>query len=100
MIGARNAANAEFYGRDVTPRDILVEGRVTVPADKVTLLPEVYAKLAKCEAAATAEPTPAEEEKKSLAASAAEQASASVRAKEGSNVIQVDAAAEAVKEAA
>lgn len=99
VLGVRNAANKAFYGQDLTPRDILVEGRAVVPADKVTLLPEVYDKLKKCEAAATAEPTPADEQKKSVAASAAEQAASSVQAEAGSEVVEVDAAAEAAKEA-
>lgn len=100
VLGARHAANKAFYGQTTTPREILVDKKFGVPADKVTMLPEVYDKLEKLAAGATAEPTPEEEAKKSQAASVAEAASESVHAEAGSEVVQVDAAAEAAKEAA
>jgi len=100
VLGARHAANKAFYGQTTTPRDIIIDKRYPIPADKVTMLPEVYEKLAKLSAGQTAEPTPQEEEKKSVAASAAEAASESIHAEAGSEVVQVDATAEAAKEAA
>lgn len=100
VLGARHAANKAFYGQTTTPREIIIEKKFTIPADKVTMLPEVYEKLEKLSKGETAEPAPAEEEKKSVAASAAEKASESVHAEAGSEVVQVDAAAEAAKEAA
>lgn len=99
VLGARHAVNKAFYGQTTTPREILIEKKFGVPADKVTMLPEVYEKLAKLSAGVEAEPTPAEEEKKSVAASAAEKASESIHAEAGSEVVHVDAAAEAAKEA-
>ncbi len=99
VLGARHAANKAFYDKTTSPREILVEKSVSVPADKVTMLPEVYDKLAKLSAGVQAEPSPAEQEKKSVAASAAEKAAESVHAEAGSEVVHVDAAAEAAKEA-
>ena len=99
VLGARHAANKAFYDKTTAPREILVDKSVPVPADKVTMLPEVYEKLAKLSAGVQAEPTPAEEEKKSVAASAAEKASESVHAEAGADVVHVDASAEAAKEA-
>jgi hypothetical protein len=99
VIGTRHAANKAYYGKTTSPREILVDKCITAPADKVTMLPEVYDKLAKLSAGTAAEPTPAEEEKKAVAASAAEKASESVHAEAGSDVVHVDAAAEAAKEA-
>jgi lipid-binding SYLF domain-containing protein len=99
VLGARHAANKAFYGQTTSPREILVDKKFGVPADKVTMLPEVYDKLAKLSAGATAEPTPEEEQKKTVAASAAEKASEEVHAQAGSEVVQVNAAEEAAKEA-
>jgi len=100
VLGARHAANKAFYGQTTTPRDIIIEKRYPIPADKVTMLPEVYDKLDKLSKGVEAEPAPAEEEKKSVAAAEAEKASASIHAEEGADVVHVDAAAEAAKEAA
>lgn len=100
LIGARHAANKAFYGQTTTPRDIIIDKRYGIPADKVTMLPEVYDKLDKLSKGVEAEPAPAEEAKKAAAASAAEKASESIHAEAGSEVVHVDAAAEAAKEAA
>lgn len=85
---------------ETTPREVLVEKKYPIPADKITMLPEVYEKLGKLSAGATAEPTPEEEAKKAAAASAAEAASEAVHAEAGSEIVHVDAAAEAAKESA
>ena len=44
VVGARKKVNEQFYGSGVTSKDIL-NGSVPVPADKDTVLNEVYAKL-------------------------------------------------------
>lgn len=58
VVGVRHAANEKFYGKTCTARDILIEKKVTPPADKPSLLADVYDKLEKCAAAATADPVP------------------------------------------
>jgi SH3 domain-containing YSC84-like protein 1 len=97
VVGARHNVNKTFYGKDCTPRDILIEGRCTVPEGKVTLLPEVYEKLSKLAQGAVLEPDAAALEKKAAAHSHAEKASEEVN-KTDPDVVQVDAAAEAEKE--
>lgn len=78
VVGVRHAANKKFYGDDCTARDILIEKKITPPADKPSLLLEVYDKLGKCAAAATADPVPtgpapaAADDKKEEPAAAAE----------------------------
>jgi lipid-binding SYLF domain-containing protein len=97
IVGARHNVNKTFYGKQCTPRDILVEGRCAVPEGKVTLLPEVYEKLNKLAQGAVHEPDAAALEKKVAAHSHAEKASEEVN-KSDPDVIEVDAAAEAAKE--
>jgi lipid-binding SYLF domain-containing protein len=45
VLGIRHAQNAVFYGRDVTPDEIMNGDAVILPSHKVTLLDEIYAKL-------------------------------------------------------
>jgi lipid-binding SYLF domain-containing protein len=97
VVGARHNVNKTFYGKECTPRDILIEGRCAVPEGKVTLLPEVYEKLSKLAQGAVLEPDAAALEKKAAAHSHAEKASEEVN-KADPDVVQVDAAAEAEKE--
>jgi lipid-binding SYLF domain-containing protein len=58
VVGVRHKANKNFYGHDTSARDILLKKKETLPADKTTKLAEVYDKLEKCAAAATADPVP------------------------------------------
>jgi hypothetical protein len=97
VVGARHKVNTAFYGKECSPRDILVEGRCTVPEGKVTLLSEVYEKLNKCAEGAVHEPDSAALEKKSEAHTHAEKASEEV-AQTDPDVVHVDAEAEAAKE--
>lgn len=97
VVGARHNVNKTFYGKMCTPRDILVEGRCTIPEGKVTLLPEVYEKLKKLSEGAVDEPDAAALEKKAAAHSHAEKASEEVN-KTDPDVVTVDASAEAAKE--
>lgn len=95
IIGARHAVNKKFYGQAVTPAEIF-DGKVEIPADKVTLLDDVYEKLDQLAVGATAEPE--NEEKKQAAAAAAEEASAEVNKEQADDIVEVDATAEAAKE--
>jgi lipid-binding SYLF domain-containing protein len=63
VCNPRKAVNNKFYGRKVSPKEILFEdGLVEVPAG--TLMPEVYAKLEKlCSGTSIYEPTPEEMKK-------------------------------------
>lgn len=83
VVGVRHKVNEKFYGEKCTARDILIEKKVTVPADKETMLPQVYEKLTKCEEAASepvpTTPAPAEEEKKDAPAAAEEGEKASAK---------------------
>lgn len=46
VVGARLAANQKFYGKDVTPRQILMDDEaVSIPAESIEIMDQVYAKL-------------------------------------------------------
>lgn len=94
-VGAREFVNNKFYSAAVSPRDI-VEGNVTVPAGKTTMLQEVYDKLNKCLEGTTAEPTTEEEEKKKAAKDVAMKEHEDIQ--NSPEVVPVDAAHEAAKE--
>jgi lipid-binding SYLF domain-containing protein len=96
VVGVRNAVNASFYGKEESPRNIVLSDAVSMPEGKVTLINDVYEKLAKLSEGKAEEPTEENEAKKSAAKSAVEQAAAS--AKDQPDVVKVDAAAEAAKE--
>jgi Las17-binding protein actin regulator len=97
-VGARDFVNNKFYSAVVTPKDI-VDGNVTVPADKTTMLQEVYDKLNKCLEGTTAEVTSEEEEKKKAAQEAAEKEHEAMAKEHAEEVVEVDAAELAAKEA-
>lgn len=44
-VGARDAVNASFYGKEVTPRQIMYGDEVSMPEGKETKINEVYEKL-------------------------------------------------------
>jgi lipid-binding SYLF domain-containing protein len=96
VVGPRHAVNETFYGMSCHPDDILAD-KVKLPEGKVTLIQEVYDKLKKLSSGETHEPDAKEQEKKAAAmvaaAKAAEVGNAAV------DVVQVDAKAEAAKEA-
>jgi lipid-binding SYLF domain-containing protein len=96
VVGPRHAVNETFYGMPCHPDDILAD-KVKLPEGKVTLIQEVYDKLKKLSSGETHEPDAKEQEKKAAAmvaaAKAAEVGNAAV------DVVQVDAKAEAAKEA-
>lgn len=63
LLNPRKAVNAKFYGKEVTPKEILFEDAVSAPETE-TLLPEVYAKLDKlCSGTDIYQPTPEEKQK-------------------------------------
>jgi lipid-binding SYLF domain-containing protein len=98
VVGAREFVNNLFYSTVADPKDIL-DGKVSVPPSKLssTMLKEVYEKLNKLEQGVTAEPTAEEKAKESVAKEAADKEAESI--KDSPEVVQVDAAAEAAKEA-
>lgn len=95
VVGARAAVNNYFYGKDLPPRQIVLDDMVDFPADKVTMIDEVYEKLKKLSEGATAEPAADEEAKKQQALAQAEK-EASVRNQEA-GVVHVDSSKEAAK---
>jgi lipid-binding SYLF domain-containing protein len=96
VLGPRSAVNDGFYGQTTTARSV-VNGDVTMPADKPTLIQGVYDKLTKLAEGQTYTPTAKEAQTKEQAAAAAQKASEAVAAAD-SSVQKVDAAAEAAKE--
>jgi len=96
IVGPRTKVNDKFYGKATTASDIM-SGKVEVPADKVTLLSDVYEKLDKLSNGVTATPDATEEEKKTAAAAVAEESAAEVHKEE--DVEEVDAKAKAEAEA-
>ena len=97
IVGARHAVNKKFYGKEVTAKDIF-EGKVELPADKVTLLNDVYDQLEKLSSGTSA--APENEEKKQAAAAIAHQASAELNEELAADISYVDAEVEAAKERA
>lgn len=95
VVGPRSAVNEQFYGASASPSQIVFEGVVTVPDG--TLIKEVYEKLDKLIEGATHEPSEAELEKVESARLVAEEAGA--EAQKSEEVVKVDAAEEAAKEA-
>jgi lipid-binding SYLF domain-containing protein len=97
VLGVRDKVNKTFYGRDITPKEILYDDSVKVPDGKVTLLDEVHAKLEKlANRVAEEDPEASDAEKCAAALAAAE--SAGELSKSDPDVIEVDASAEAAKE--
>lgn len=96
VVGTRHAVNETFYGMKCHPSDILAN-KVKIPEGKVTLIQEVYDKLNKLGSGETHVPDAKEQEKKAAAKAAADKAAETANA--AADVIQVDAEAEAAKEA-
>lgn len=97
MVGARNKVNQTFYKKPYTPLHILYEDNIELPEG--TLMPDVYAKLNKLMEGGTHETSREEEE---LVEAAREEAHrlGEAAAADDSDVIRVDAKAEAEKETA
>jgi lipid-binding SYLF domain-containing protein len=96
VVGPRHAVNETFYGMPCHPDDILAD-KVKLPEGKVTLIQEVYDKLMKLSSGETHEPDAKEQEKKAAAKVAADKAAEAGNA--AVDVVQIDAKAEAAKEA-
>lgn len=90
VLAPRPAMNNTFYGRQISPKEILNDENVILPSNKVTLLQDVYQKLELLSKGETVEAAANDE---------AEKAAAEVHAQPNADVVQVDAAAEAAKEA-
>lgn len=97
MVGARNKVNQTFYKKPYTPLHILYEDNIELPGG--TLMPDVYAKLNKLMKGDTHETSQEEDE---LVEAAREEAHrlGEAAAADDSDVIRVDAKAEAEKETA
>ena len=96
VVGARHAVNMYFYDKDESPRNILLNDAVTIPENRVTLINDVYEKLAKLQEGKEEEPTEADAAKKEEAKSAVEKAASGT--KDQPDIVKVDAAEEAAKE--
>ncbi|CAB9530784.1 LAS seventeen-binding protein 3 [Seminavis robusta] len=71
LLNPRPKVNEKFYGQEVTPKEILFDGKATLPDG--TLMPEVYAKLkALCSGEGIYELTEAEKKKAASVREAAE----------------------------
>jgi lipid-binding SYLF domain-containing protein len=96
VIAPRSRVNKKFYNDPgVTPEAIL-EGEISIPADKITMLEEVVEKLGKLAAGMTEVPGAAEKEKAEKAKAEADKMAEEMHEEE--DVIQVDAKVEAEKE--
>lgn len=96
-MGPRSGVNDTFYGMANTNPRSVVDGGVTMPENRPTLINEVYEKLNKLAEGVTATPTPDEAAKVAALASSAQAASDAMN-KSSSDVVQVNAAEEAAKE--
>ena len=97
VLAPRGGVNDSFYGQTTIPTQIL-SGGVTFPEGKNTLIKDVYDKLEKLAEGVAAEPTPEDAAKTTSAAQEAQKASEEVH-KSATDVVQVNAAEEAAKEA-
>eukprot|EP00545_Synedropsis_sp_CCMP1620_P005565 CAMPEP_0119003008 /NCGR_PEP_ID=MMETSP1176-20130426/289_1 /TAXON_ID=265551 /ORGANISM="Synedropsis recta cf, Strain CCMP1620" /LENGTH=253 /DNA_ID=CAMNT_0006954561 /DNA_START=159 /DNA_END=920 /DNA_ORIENTATION=+ len=95
VVGARSAVNETFYGKAVTPLQILYDDTVTIP--EKSLMPEIYAKLNKLMEGDTHEPST--EEKEKTEELRVEAVKAGEEASKADDVIEIDAKSEAAKEA-
>lgn len=96
VVGPRSAVNETFYGKTVSPLQILYEDSVTVPEG--SLMPDIYAKLDKLMKGSTH--TLSEEEAARIEAARVEAEQAGEEASKSDDVVKIDAKAEAEKEAA
>jgi len=97
LVGARVGVNDQFYGKVTTPRSI-VDGDVTIPEGKTTLMDSVIDKLSKLAEGAVHEPNEEETLAKQVAAKVAQETSEHIAQSDPSGVMKVDAAEEAEKE--
>lgn len=95
VVAPRSAVNEMFYGKTVAPLQILYEDVVKLPEG--SLMPEIYAKLDKLMEGDNHEPT--EEEKAKTEAARVEAENAGEEASKADDVVEIDAKAEAAKEA-
>jgi SH3 domain-containing YSC84-like protein 1 len=96
-MGPRSGVNDSFYNTANTTPLSIVDGSVTFPTTKETLINEVYDKLSKLAEGVTATPTP-DEAAKVASLSASAQAASDAINQSSSDVVQVNAAEEAAKE--
>jgi len=97
-VTPNDKANETFYGQPVTAQKILEGIVVKMPADKVTLMDEVHAKLNVLALGETFDPDDAEHEKVEAAKLEADKAHEAV--KSNPEIVEVNAKVEAAKEKA
>jgi lipid-binding SYLF domain-containing protein len=88
-IKHQNKANERFYGKSVTPEQIICEGVVTVPDGSG--IPDLHKKLAALEANQNVEPTPDMEAKKELLRKQAAVSAETAKADLGDEIEEVTA---------
>jgi SH3 domain-containing YSC84-like protein 1 len=96
VVGVREISNIKFYGKDVSPMQILNGVGVTFPEGKVTLLDEVYDKLNKLAAGVEISEPTTEFSKIEAAKEEADKAADSI--KDDPDIVHVDVMVEAAKE--
>jgi hypothetical protein len=89
VVGARNRVNTSFYGREVSPLEILTKNTVDIPSDKKTLMNEIHHKLKLLHDGETWEPNTEEHTKVSEAAKVADEANEKAK-KEHPDIVYVD----------
>jgi lipid-binding SYLF domain-containing protein len=95
VVAPRKACNEKFYGlTGVQPADI-IDGKITFPSNKNTLMPNVLDKLGKLAQGLTEVPGGAEKQKVEAAKAEADKASEEIN--KGDDVVEIDAQAEAAK---
>jgi hypothetical protein len=96
IIAPRTSVNQIYYNSTATPEQIIMEDAVTIPEG--SLIPQIYKKLNKLASGETG--AISEEDKKQVSAALEEAEKAAEEANKASDVVKVDAEAEAKKEAA
>lgn len=95
-IGARFKENERFYGKKVSPQEIVLGGAVSIPEGKG--IEDLHRKLDLLKEGRTYELTEEEKEKKETLKAAAEERGKTAKAEQGDEVKYIDAEEEAEKE--
>ena len=96
VVGPRPRANEAFYGPGNSTPAAIIDGTVLYPVGKETMLEEVKDKLTKLAEGKSEEIGESEKKKAAAAAEAADKAAETVKSQD-SDIVHVDAAAEAAK---
>lgn len=98
IIAPRRRANEAFYGPGNGTPSAIIDGTILYPIGKETMLDEVKDKLVKLSQGLSEKIGEAEQKKAEAAASIADAASDTLKTEDDSDIVHVDAEAEAAKE--